>query len=91
MNYGDTKGVTASCVRDFPLGGVARLFSGCSPGYAPPLSAFCCCVTVRRALVFLSACLVVRLLLRRVFLLFGGACFVLLAVVLPCFALFCCG
>ena len=37
MNYGDTKGVTASCVRDFPLGGVARLFSGCSPGYAPPL------------------------------------------------------
>lgn len=26
MNYGDAKGVTASCVRDCPLGGVARLF-----------------------------------------------------------------
>ena len=26
MIYGDTKGVTDSCVRDFPLGGVARLF-----------------------------------------------------------------
>ena len=25
MNCGDTKGVTASCVRDCPLGGVARL------------------------------------------------------------------
>lgn len=26
MNYGDAKGVTASYVRDCPLGGVARLF-----------------------------------------------------------------
>ena len=55
---------------------------------AAPLGVF---VAVRRALVFLSARLVVRLLLRRVFLLSVGARFVLLAVVLPCFALFCCG
>lgn len=39
MNYGDTKGVTASCVRDFPLGGGAcfRLFAGIC---AAPLGVF---------------------------------------------------
>ena len=91
MNYGDTKGVTASCVRDCTLGGVARLFLVVRRDMRRPSRCFCCCVAVCRALVFPSARLVVRLLLRRVFLLFGGARFVLLAVVLPCFALFCCG
>lgn len=77
MNYGDAKGVTASCVRDCPLGGVARLFPvACRLARLPsrrflvvPLCA------ARRVAVFPSARLVFEFLFRRVFLLARVLCY----------------